>query len=297
MIVGLASPAFALSLNVTDDTFTGPPLVAKGPGGGGPLGFDPQILVGNSNGAQRNGFVRFDLTPLPPNLKITKASLRLFVHGVSTPGSISIFELKSGWTEGALTTANLPQAIMPALTSFPVAATDAGKFITVDVTQALKDWQAGTPANFGLGFAPVGGPVEVAIDSKESFDTSHAMELEVAFEGPPGPPGIQGATGATGAQGPQGIQGPQGVPGPQGPKGDTGAVGLSGLQTSVFDSTIGSAFENPKTIFAQCAAGLKVISGGCRVDTTVTQAISGWPVNPNQFSCSFNTGRPCENSD
>jgi hypothetical protein len=201
MIVGFVSPAFALSLNVTDDTFTGPPHVAKGIGGSGPLGFDPQILVGNSNGAQRNGFVRFDLAPLPPNLKVNKASLRLFVHAVTTPGSISIFELKSGWTERTLTAANLPQAITPALTSFPVAATDLGKFITVDVTQALKDWQAGTPANFGLGFAPAGGPLEVAIDSKESIDTSHAMELEVAFEGPPGPQGIQGIPGNLGLAG------------------------------------------------------------------------------------------------
>jgi Phage Tail Collar Domain/Collagen triple helix repeat (20 copies) len=224
-IACFAGPAAALSLNMTDDAFIGP-------GGDGQGGRSALIRVGNSFQSSRNGFVRFDLKPLPTTANVTAAILRVFVREVRTPGSVSVFELKGAWSESTLTIANAPQAVTPALVTFPVVATDRDKFIDVDVTQAVKDWLSGAQGNFGLGFAPAnGGAVEIAFDSKENVETSHPMEIEVAFEGPPGPAGATGATGPQGLPGPQGapglkgdpgLPGPQGLTGPQGPKGDSG---------------------------------------------------------------------------
>ena len=234
VVAGLASPAAALSLNVTDDTYIGPG--STGPGDdhrdARKTGSAPLIRVGDTHGSRRIGFVRFDLTPLPVTAKITKAVLRMFVHEVQAPGQISAFELKSAWNENTLTAATVPVAVTPALATFPIYSTDAEQFIDIDVTKAVQDWQTfaltnspgqgsapgkGALDNFGVALAPADtNPVEVSFDSKENVATSHPMELEVAFEGPQG---VQGLTGAAGPQGPQGVPGPQGPLGPQGPQG------------------------------------------------------------------------------
>jgi len=259
----LSTHALALTLNVTDDTYVGPSDRGADKDysdSRGKWGRSPLVRAGNSYNSMRVGFVRFDLTPLAAATTVTSAFLRVFVHEVPIPGSIAISEVGSAWSEAALASVGpLPQQLSPALATLAIGANDAGKYIDIDVTKAVKDWLAGSPQNFGLSFATASSaPVEVAFDSKENFETSHPMELEIAFEGPPGPAGPAGPQGAQGIQGPQGPQGPQGQPGPQGAPGPAGPAGPSGAQTLFGTNTNYAVAGNGRT----CTLGEIILSAG-----------------------------------
>jgi hypothetical protein len=243
----LASAAFALTLNVTDDTYTDSRLRT-------PLGAAPNIIVGNitsrapgaATGTQ-TGYVRFNLAALPQNTTITTAFLRLYVNGVMNlagpAGTINIFEVNGAWTEGTLTPANAPPTVPTPMFTAVVAPGNINTFLLVDVTQAVKDWQSGARANNGLAFVvSAGSSIVVSLDSKENTLTSHPMELEVTLAvqgqvgpqgpaGPQGPPGPQGPVGATGAAGATGATGATGPQGPIGPQGLPGTVAQFGIYT------------------------------------------------------------------
>jgi len=114
--------------------------------------------------------------------------------------------------------------------NIPVNA--SGMFLTLDVTQLVKDWVSGVSPNYGVQISPaVGNPTtSIALDSKESLTTSHPAFLDVTITsvGPAGPTGPQGAVGPTGPTGPQGLTGLTGLTGPTGPAGPTGPTGPQG---------------------------------------------------------------------
>jgi len=215
-----ASPASALTLNLTDDAYTGPRQAEEGGAGPGKSG---RIYVGNTGGPVRNGLARFDLSAVPAGSRIVSAQLRFFVNEVRTSGAIAVFRLNGAWAEATVNSANIPPVLTPAVATAVLTGADVGKFVHLDVTQVVKDWLVNPATNFGLGFGPASqAGVDVQFDSKESTGTAHAMEIEVAFEGPAGP---QGQVGDAGPQGPAGPAGPQGA---QGPKGEAGAAGADG---------------------------------------------------------------------
>jgi len=218
----LARSAFALTLNVTDDTYTDDQNPLQ------PMGALPRVLVGNAGGTNQAGFVRFDLTPLPAGATVTQAFLRVFVNRASPAGTINIFELSGTWTEGTLTTANTPSTFPTPVFTFPVAPSDMLHYVLIDVTQAVKDWQSGARTNFGLTLVPASPRVTISLNSKENQVHSHPMELEVALAGTAGPTGPTGPQGPMGTQGPMGLTGPTGATGPTGPTGLTGPAGATG---------------------------------------------------------------------
>jgi hypothetical protein len=178
------------------------------------------IFVRNTGtGGNRNGYVQFDLTAVPPTLTIQSARLRLFVNDVDISGSIEVRAVPASWTESTLTAANAPTPAGPVLQTFPVSSADVKKYVSVDVTAAVQAWILGD-SNNGFALVPVSGDdVRVAFDSKESEATSHLPEIEIIPVVPPGPQGIQGIPGPQGADGAQGEQGVPGATGPQGPPG------------------------------------------------------------------------------
>ena len=101
----LAGPAFALTLNVTGDTYTDTQSPLQ------QLGAAPVIQIGNLNGRNQTGYVRFDLTPLPKGATISQAFLRFYVNNAAMDVAAA--------AEGKLTTANIPPTV--AAPAFPVA--------------------------------------------------------------------------------------------------------------------------------------------------------------------------------
>lgn len=183
--------------------------------------------------------LRFDLGTLPASANaadVTRATLRLFINRINTPGVITVSPVGAAWNENAVTAQTLP-ITGNAVEVFPV--TDEGQFVTVDVTSLVQAWLTAPAKNFGL--ALTASTADAVFDSKENDTTAHAAQLDVALSsgaaGPIGPVGPQGPKGDTGATGAQGLAGPQGQPGNlgpqgiQGPKGDKGDPGTgSGMQ-------------------------------------------------------------------
>ena len=180
--------------------------------------------------------LRFDLGTLPSGTtgsQISRATLRLYVNRVNTPGVVGVASISGAWAEGAVTAQTAPAKSTVAQV---FAVTDEAQFVTVDVTAMVQAWANAPTTNFGLALTAT--TADVAVDSKESDTTAHPAELEIALTsgvvgpaGPQGPKGDKGDTGATGAQGPAGPAGgpagPQGPVGPQGPKGDKGDPGTN----------------------------------------------------------------------
>lgn len=87
-------------------------------------------------------------------------------------------------------------------------------------------------------------------------------------QGVAGPEGSVGIQGITGTQGPKGDTGPAGPVGAQGIVGPQGPIGAAGLQGIAGDTRITLEFSysasnsvSPKTAFANCPVGTKVIGG------------------------------------
>jgi hypothetical protein len=216
--------AHAITLHVTDDTFTQKEAPNAQSGGTAALSVDNRNL-----NREHITYGLFDLALLPPNAAIDKAVLRFFVQNVAQAGKIKISVVTGGpWTEQTLTWNNAQSlSAVPAVMA-SIFAADEGSYVTVDITPVVQNWVNGTPANLGLALRGDSPTLNITLNSKENANTSHPMELEVALMGgPAGPPGPTGPQGATGPQGPQGLQG---ATGPQGPAGTTGATGDTGPQ-------------------------------------------------------------------
>ena len=186
------------------------------------------------------GFVKFDLSPLPSDGQIDHALLRLWLNQVKKPGLLQLHEVFADWNEDNIRRSELPP-IGPAFDSLKITKHDHHHFLTIDITDIVKSWLETPSANFGLAFiSDDSHSLSIKVDSKENPLTSHPLEIEVTLlpgtgrdgqpglQGPPGPPGPMGLQGPQGKAGPQGIMGFQGIPGPQGPIGLTGASGNPG---------------------------------------------------------------------
>jgi hypothetical protein len=184
-----------------------------------------------------NAFIRFDLSAVPANATITKATLRLYVNLANVPGSFDVYELNQAWTETGLTHNNQPPLGVSATGGNPttVTASQLNQFLLIDITALVQNWLNGSIVNNGIALSLTSATGHIGLDSKESIRTGHQPELEIVLngavgpQGPPGPQGIPGVAGPPGSPGAQGAPGAQGSPGAQGPPGPSGAPGLNGL--------------------------------------------------------------------
>jgi hypothetical protein len=203
-------------------------------------GAAPDLRVFKSNGRLGRTFLKFSLATLPPGAlatDVTQARLRFWVNGNSTlTGSITLSPITTQWNESTLkdiTAAGLSFGA-PRISDLPVSS--VGNFISIDVTEWVKAWLAGTLVNEGIEIeaSATASTLDLAFDSKESNQTSHEPRLEVSLSrtGPAGPQGLPGAPGAPGAAGMAGPPGPSGSVGPIGPAGSPGPQGPQGLAGS-----------------------------------------------------------------
>ncbi len=205
-------------------------------------------------------FLKFDLSAIPSGISVSKATLRLYLNGVTASGNIDIFPIFNSWSEGTLTYKNAPLLGGSATGGHPatLSSSNLNQFVIIDITQLVQDWVSGIQPNYGLALALGGATGSFSFDSKESIATSHQPELEIA---------------STGSAGPQGIQGPQGLIGPPGPAGPTGPQGQTGAQGPGVGFTFRNSFSPP----ASYAINDAVTYSG---STYVAIAASQGPNNP-----------------
>ncbi len=178
---------------------------------------------------------RFDLSTLPADAvgdDVARATLRLWVNEVGSAGTVTLHRLLDDWGEYDRNL-QVPYDTEP-VAQVTIDRDGEGRTVTVDITQAVRDWLDGVLPNHGLALITADG--DIRLDSKENEETGHPMEIEVALlagmgaNGAPGPAGPQGPAGPVGPRGPIGPQGPKGDPGLPGPMGFPGAVGPAGPQ-------------------------------------------------------------------
>jgi hypothetical protein len=253
--------AWAAGANASADTYVSSAAPASN------FGTATAINIGGGN----TGLIQFDLSGLPAGLaaaNINKATMTFYVNTVAIAGALDIAQVTSAWTEAGVNNGNRPTYLSPFLLG--VATTTSRQYVTVDVTQLVKDWVTGVGANHGvqISAAASASTTAIVLDSKENQTTSHPAFLDVVIQsvgpaGPTGPPGTAGATGPTGPQGIQGIQGNTGATGARGPTGPTGPSSLNGMTYyQRYDySLAGNTFTN---FSLTCpASNPNVLSGGC----------------------------------
>ena len=162
-----------------------------------------------------NVYLKFKLSstlpPGTPGAGVGRATVKLYLGAVKSPGAVDVYQLASNWSEK--TVASSPPSLGGLLQAgVPVQSDHEGKFLVIDGTAAVRQW-LGTDGS-GAGGAPNHGVALVArdgarltFDSKENSQTSHEPQLNLQMKNNAGP---------------QGLQGPQGEPGPAGPQGPKG---------------------------------------------------------------------------
>jgi hypothetical protein len=128
-------------------------------------------------------YVQFDLSALPAGTSISKATMRLFVNNVVTPGTFDVYQVNDRWSESTLNYNNAPPLGASATGGnlINISASSLTQFIFVDITPLVRGWLTGAVPNNGVALALAGGPDanpgSFSFDSKENTLTGHAPEL------------------------------------------------------------------------------------------------------------------------
>ncbi len=171
----LGNPLMAVEALLTDDTNTNTARPAVNFGAGRTM----ILRTGQS------AFMKFDLSTLPAGTLgagISKATLKVWVDRVVKAGAYDVFPVAAPWTEGTLKASALPALGAAEYTGINLPLASARKYLTVDLTDLVKDWVDGTLPNHGIALAPsVPSPVFAFLSSKEDVATGHLPELEITL--------------------------------------------------------------------------------------------------------------------
>jgi len=175
----------------------------------------PSLAVGGRSRA----YLRFDLSSLPSGVtgaEIAKATIRVWVNRVSTPGSLDVYRLREDWSESRIKRRRAPRLAEPVYEGLPVTRSNEQGFLTIDVTALAAGWVDGAFSNQGVALVAGSPDTNIGVDSKENKAGGHEPELEITLDfnaagggststlpvlGPPGPPGPDGPQGLTGPPG------------------------------------------------------------------------------------------------
>ena len=145
-----------------------------------------------------NSYIKFRVgATLPsntPGSDVARATLKLYVGSVNSPGKLDVYMVTSAWTESSITFNTAPSIGNLIATTAQIQTDSKGKYIVIDLTTAVAQWLGddgrgtnGTPNN---GVAIMVHPIDadtpslanVVLDSKENSQTSHEPELSIALK-------------------------------------------------------------------------------------------------------------------
>jgi hypothetical protein len=224
------------------------------------------LRVFKANGRIGRIFLKFSLSTLPPGTAandVAHARLRFWVNGNSTTvGAITLTPVTSAWDEYALKDNSTGTLSFGSPTLSGLSVTSTNNFVSIDVTDWVKAWVAGTLANEGIEIeaSATATSLDLSFDSKESNQTSHEPRLEVSLSrtGPAGPQGVPGVPGIPGPPGVPGVPGSIGLTGPAGSQGSPGPQGIAGPAGTKWFSSAGAPAQALGDLLDYC---LDVTSG------------------------------------
>src|SRR4051794_5570244 len=122
--------AFAAGANANADTYVSSTSPASN------FGTATSVNVGVGS----NALIQFDLSGLPAGLtvnQINKATMTFYVNTALTAGGVDISQVTSAWAETAVNNNNRPTYL--SAFALNVATATSKQYVTVDVTQLVKD--------------------------------------------------------------------------------------------------------------------------------------------------------------
>jgi len=127
-----------------------------------------------------DALLKFDLSTLPTgtaSTNILKATLVLYVNTLTRSGTFDVASVGGMWNERTVTWATAP-ALIQIESAGVVTVPD--QFVTVDLTELVRNWVDGTITNNGIAIIPNASTIDVLFDSKENTGTSHQPQLFIA---------------------------------------------------------------------------------------------------------------------
>jgi hypothetical protein len=150
----------------------------------GPKAVD--LYLGNTGGASATVFLKFNLSGVPAESKVSQARLKLFVNP-NSPGNpnqggqyqIDVRDIGNTWSEQNAS----PQTNGTLLTTESISLSSYSNFITIDISDLVRDWVNGTRPNNGVALGIRSGPKNyLSLDSKENTLASQAPELVLVLD-------------------------------------------------------------------------------------------------------------------
>jgi len=146
-------------------------------------------------GGGSQALIQFDLSKLPNS--VSRAVMVVFADKVTTAGSMDVYSLAGPWTEsgvsfnGGTNSANVVTTPVPPTKNYlgTVSVTATNEYYSLDITDQVNRWLAGTDLNDGLILLPSSGSaLSATFDSKENTSTSHPAYIDI-LPGSGGTPG------------------------------------------------------------------------------------------------------------
>lgn len=128
-------------------------------------------------------YIQFNLSSVPAgytSANVAKATLKLYVNGVTKAGSFNVDFVNGSWAEKTITAGLAPALGNSIASSVPLTTANASDYVLVDMTAAVGEWLNGSQANDGIALV-ANSPLSASFDSKENSAQSHPAELDIVF--------------------------------------------------------------------------------------------------------------------
>jgi hypothetical protein len=144
----------------------------------------PDIDVRSDDGANRRGFVRFDLSSIPPGSSVTNATLYIYESDSKQDQVTYIYKVTSAWDENSVTW--ISPWINPGgdfdnsrayVSFFPIQKNCT---LTIDLTDLVQEWINGSP-NYGFLLYSTGPNHILRYSSKENSTVAEHPKLQVTY--------------------------------------------------------------------------------------------------------------------
>lgn len=188
------------------------------------FGTNPNLSVNSA----ANVYIKFKLsTVLPsgtPGSRIERATLKLYLGNVTSPGKLDIYPVAGPWNEDTITARNAPALGNLLTTTKQIELAKRHEFLVIDITSLVQQWLGddgqGTNGSSNYGLAIVAHPTDattpevanVTFDSKENSQTSHEAQLDLQLSAAAGPPGGGGTVTEVSGNGPITVTNPTTTP-------------------------------------------------------------------------------------
>ena len=126
-------------------------------------------------------YMKFNLSSVPTSASIQRATLRLYVDALVTPGMFDVFPVLGDWSENTLTYGSNPPGLGASAIgrAIPVTSFSLNNYVLADITSLVQGWVSRRLANNGLALKLTSAGGTFSLDAREALLTGNAPELDI----------------------------------------------------------------------------------------------------------------------